>query len=323
MGAPALPLTEPSPIEAAREAIEHTRRLLFPFRFERWLALGAITFLDQCGRGGMGGMLPGGPSGGGRLPSPGTGSGGLSDAAAWFNAHLGLIVGFAAGALVVIVAVVALMLWIGSRATFVYIDDVASGRAEISRPWSAHAERANSYFAWRFGLAVAFFAAVVVLVALAVGAAVLIARGGVGGATFGAIMLILLVPLLFLLLLAAGLSSMALRDFVAPLQMFTGTSCGPAVRLLVDLVRAHPVPFLLFVLLKVVFEVAQGVLILCAACLTLCCILIPVVTQTVLQPLFFFERAWSLHLLRQMGYDLLGGDAALGRAPAPGGLPGV
>jgi len=323
MGAPALPLTEPSPIEAAREAVEHTRRLLFPFRFDRWLALGAVAFLDQCGRGGVGGMLPGGPPGGGRLPSPGTGSGGLSDAASWFNAHLALILGFATGALVVIVAVVALMLWIGSRATFVYIDDVASGRADVSRPWSAHAERANSHFAWRFGLAAAFFGAMVVLVALAVGAALLIAKGGVAGAGFGAVMLVLLVPLLFLLLLAAGLSSMALRDFVAPLQMFTGTSCGPAVRLLVGLVRAHPVPFLLFVLLKVVFEVAQGILILCAACVTLCCILLPVVTQTVLQPLFFFERAWSLHLLRQMGYDLIGGQAVPGSAAAPGDLPPV
>jgi hypothetical protein len=82
------------------------------------------------------------------------------------------------------------------------------------------------------------------------------------------------------------------------------------VRLLVALVRAHPVPFLLYVLLKVVFEVARGVLLVLAACLTLCCILLPVVTQTVLQPLFFFERAWSLCLLRQMGYDLLSAEAA-------------
>ena len=28
--------------------------------------------------------------------------------------------------------------------------------------------------------------------------------------------------------------------------------------------------------------------------------------HTALQPLFFFERAWSLFLLRQMGYDLIG-----------------
>jgi hypothetical protein len=308
MSASVVPLAEPSPIDAAREALEHTRRLLFPFRFERWLTLGLVAFLDQCGRGGVGGTLPGAPPGGG-IPSPGAGNGGLSDAGSWFNAHLGVIVAFAIGALVVVVAVVALMLWIGSRATFVYIDDVASGRAEVSRPWSAHAERANSYFAWRFGLAAAFLGAIALLVAVAVGAAVLISRGGVAGAALGAVLLIVLVPVFLLLLLAGGLFAMGLRDFVAPLQMFTGTSCGPAVRLFITLVRAHPVPFLLYVMLKVVFGVAQGVLLLLAACLTLCCILIPVVTQTVLQPLFFFERAWSLCLLRQMGYDLMGGEA--------------
>jgi len=309
MSAPALPAAEPSPIEAAREAFEHTRRMLFPFRFERWLTLGFVAFLDQCGRGGVGGTLPGAPPGGG-LPSPGTGSGGLSDLGSWFNAHLAVIVAFAIGTLVVIVAVVALMLWIGSRATFVYIDDVATGRAEVSRPWSAHAERANSYFAWRFGLAAAFLGAIAVMVALAVAAALLIGRGGVAGAGLGAVVLIVLVPVFFLLLLAGGLSAMALRDFVAPLQMFTGTSCGPAVRILVGLVRAHPVPFLLYVLLKVVFGVAQGILLLFAACFTCCCILLPVVTQTALQPLFFFERAWSLFVLRQMGYDLVGGGPA-------------
>jgi hypothetical protein len=309
MSPPPLPLAEPSPIEAAREAVEHTRRLLFPFRFERWLALGFVAFLDQCGRGGMGGALPGGPPGGG-IPSPGSGGGGLSDLGSWFHAHLGVIFAVALGALLVIVAVVALMLWIGSRATFVYIDDVASGRAEVSRPWSAHAERANSYFAWRFGLAAAFLAAIAVLAAVAVGAALLIARGGGPGAGLGAVVLIVLVPVFLLLLVAGGLSAMALRDFVAPLQMFTGTSCGPAVRLFAALVRAHPVPFLLYVLLKIVFEVAQGILFVFAACLTCCCILLPVVTQTALQPLFFFERAWSLHLLRQMGYDLMAAGAA-------------
>ena len=309
MSAPAIPAAEPSPIEAAREAFEHTKRLLFPFRFERWLTLGFVAFLDQCGRGGVGGTLPGAPPGGG-IPSPGTGSGGLSDLGSWFNAHLAVIVAFAIGALVVVVAVVALMLWIGSRATFVYIDDVATGRAEVSRPWSAHAERANSYFAWRFGLAAAFLVALAVMVAVAVGAAVLIGRGGVAGAGLGAVVLIVLVPVFFLLLLASGLAAMALRDFVAPLQMFTGTSCGPAVRILAGLVRDHPVPFLLYVLLKVVFGVAQGILLVFAACLTLCCILLPVVTQTALQPLFFFERAWSLFVLRQMGYDLMGGGPA-------------
>ena len=46
--------------------------------------------------------------------------------------------------------------------------------------------------------------------------------------------------------------------------------------------------------------------------------LVPVVTQSLLQPVFFFERAWSLYLLRQMGYDVVTGPAATApAAPAP------
>jgi hypothetical protein len=98
---------------------------------------------------------------------------------------------------------------------------------------------------------------------------------------------------------------MALRDFVAPLQVHSGLACGPAVRLFLSLLRMHPLAFVLYVLLKIVFGLVQGVVLLAAACLTCCCVLIPVVTQTALQPLFFFERAWSLYLLRRMGYDVL------------------
>jgi hypothetical protein len=308
MSAPPVPALEPSPVDAAREAYEHTRRLLFPFRFERWLTLGLVAFLDQCGRGGMGGALPGGPPGTG-LPT-GT-DGGLSDLGSWFTANLGWIVAVAVAVLVLLVAVIAVVVWIGSRATFVYIEDVASGRAELSRPWRAHAERANSYFAWRFGLAAALLVALALLVAFAAAAALLISRGG-SSAAAGAILLVVLVPAFVLGLVAGGLGAMALRDFVAPLQVHGQTSCGAAITLLTTLVRTYPLAFVLYVILKIVFEVVRGMVLVVGACLTLCCILLPVVTQTALQPLFFFERAWSLYLLRQMGYDLVGGTL-----PAP------
>ena len=70
--------------------------------------------------------------------------------------------------------------------------------------------------------------------------------------------------------------------------------------------NAHPGVFVVYVLLKIVFGIASGILVLVAACLTCCCVLLPIVTQTALQPLFFFERAWSLFLLRQLGHDLIG-----------------
>jgi hypothetical protein len=305
---------EPSPIEAATAAYEHTRRLLFPFKFERWLALGLVAFLDQCGRGsgGLGNIRVVNPFPGGG--SSGAGNGGLGEIGAWLGAHVALVVGLAALAIGLIVAFTALILWINSRAVFVYVENVATGSTEIARPWRAHAERARSYFAWNFGLTLGFMVALLSLVGLGI-AAVLTMRDD-GSQLLLA--LFVLVPLLLLLIVAASLLSVALRDFAAPVQMSAGVDCGAALRLVAGLVRAHPLAFFLYIVLKVVFGIAQALVFVVAACLTCCCILIPVVTQTLLQPVFFFERAGPLYLLRQMGYDLVAGPAASApTAPAP------
>jgi hypothetical protein len=307
---------EPSPIDAATAAYDHTRRLLFPFKFERWLALGLVAFLDQCGRGsgGLGNVNVVNPFPGGGSTGAGNGNGSLGEIGAWMGAHVGLVVGLAALAIGLIVAFTALILWINSRAVFVYVANVATGSTEIARPWRAHAERARSYFAWNFGLMLGFIVALLSLVGLGI-ASVLTLRDD-GSQLLMA--LLVLVPLLLLLIVAASLLSVALRDFAAPVQMAAGVDCGAALRLVAGLVRAHPLAFFLYIVLKVVFGIAQGLVILVAACFTCCCILIPVVTQTFLQPLFFFERAWPLYLLRQMGYDLVTGPAASAPgAPAP------
>jgi len=228
--------------------------------------------------------------------------------------HVALVVGLAALGIALIVAFMALVLWINSRATFVYIENVATGGTDIARPWRAHAERARSYFAWRFGLALGLMVAVLCLAGLILASVLTLADDGYRMV----IALVLLVPWVVLLIVAAALLSVALRDFAAPIQMAAGVDCGAALRLVAGLVRAHPLAFFLYVVLKVVFGIAQGMVLLVAACFTCCCILIPVVTQTFLQPLFFFERAWPLYLLRQMGYDVLTGPLASARtAPAP------
>jgi hypothetical protein len=299
---------EPSPIDAAAGAYEHTRRLLFPFRFERWLALGLVAFLDQCGRGGIGGSVPGGGGGPGGAPGGGSGTSGpgpFAEIGAWMGQHVILVAGIAALVIALIVALMALALWVNSRATFVYIENVASGRTEIARPWRAHAENARSYFAWRFALALGVMVAALALIALAVGAVFTLS----GHVYQMVAALLVLVPLLLVVIIAAALFSVALRDFAAPLQIAARVECGAALKMVAGLVRRYPLAFFLYVVLKVVFGLVQGTLLLVAACLTCCCILIPVVTQTFLQPLFFFERAWPLYLLRQMGYDLLTEEA--------------
>lgn len=321
MTTPRSAASEPSPIAAAAAAYEHTRRHLFPFNFERWLALGLVAFLDQCGRGsggGIGNMRVVNPFPTGGASGAGDTSGGLGEIGAWMGAHVALVVGLAALAIGLMVAFTALVLWINSRATFVYVENVATGSTDIARPWRAHAERARSYFAWSFGLALGFVVVLLSLIALAVGAVLMLRGEG-----YQMVMaLLVLVPMLLLLVLAASLLSVALRDFAAPIQMAAGVDCGPALRLLGGLVRAHPLAFFLYIVLKIVFGIAQGIVFLVAACFTCCCVLIPVVHQTALQPVFFFERAWSLYLLRQMGYDVVTGPAAAAPA-APAPLPGL
>ena len=48
-----------------------------------------------------------------------------------------------------------------------------------------------------------------------------------------------------------------------------------------------------------------AIVVLVAGCLTCCCAFLPIVSQTALQPLFYFERAWSLYFMRQLGHDVI------------------
>jgi len=287
-----------SVIDAGQQAIEHTRQNLFPFRFERWLALGFVAFLDQCGR--SVGSFPGGTSdeddwsGGGQ---------GVGTAADWLAANVGLVIAVAAGVLLLITAVMALVVWLNSRGVFMYLDNVATGRADVSRPWHEHAGRASSYFTWSFGLAIATLVAVLVLLVPTLLVVLRLVRGGARPGPIVA--LVFLAGAFAVLVLVASLGSLLLRDFVAPVQWLKGVTCGQAIEIVFELIRLEPVAFLVFVALKIVFSLALALVALLVGCFTCCCGFLPVVQQTVLQPAFYFERAWSLYLLRQLGFDLM------------------
>jgi hypothetical protein len=300
-----------SPVDAAQRALDHTRRNLFPFRFERWLLLGFVAFLDQCGRGGAG--VPGGNA---RVPGGGFGDTPpeLSEAAAWAGSHVGLLMAIAAGVLLLIVLLCALVLWINSRGVFMYLEAVAVAPRELGVRFSAHAELAQSLFAWRFGLAMATLVVVLLLVGAGGGTLWLYQREQLPGLA-AALLVVLLVLVALVATLAASLASVFLRDFVAPLQWRLGLACGPAARRAADLLGPHKGVLALYVALKIAFAIVLGVASLVAGCLTCCCAFLPIVAQVVLQPFFFFERAWSLCLLEQLGVRVF--DSEQGVADAP------
>jgi hypothetical protein len=302
-----------SPVDAARAAWQHTRSQLFPIRLEKWLVLGLLAFLDQCGRAFRGG---GGSSGRGNGHGPGVpGSwppdfgdvaAWLQHASEWLAAHATLIALGAVLGLIAFGLVAAVVLWVNARGVFMYADAVATGRAEVVRPWRQHAAAASSYFGWSLGIT---FAAVFTLL-FAAGLVVATVFAFVGGRLQGSggwLVLAAMLPVLALLALALpllALAGLALRDFVAPLQIATGLPCGAAARLLESLVVAQPGAFVLYLLLKLLVVVATGLIVVIGGCLTCCLGFLPVVMQTVFQPLFHFERGLSLMLLRQMGYDV-------------------
>jgi len=296
-----------SATDAARDAVDLVKRQLFPFQFDRWFALGFVAFLDQCGRTGGGVNFPGGgggsPGGGGDTDKPD-----LSGASEWISAHLGLIVGIAAVALVVVVGLTALILWLNSRGVFMYLDNVATGRSDVSRPWREHKEKAASYFAWSFGVSLAALTGVLILLVPLLWLGLSLFTGAAGAGAVVGLVATVLVFLFFVIVLS--LFSVLLRDFAAPLQMHLGVPCGQALGTAWGLVTGNAGTFVAYVALKIVFTIGAGIVALVAGCLTCCLGFLPVLSHTILQPLLYFERAWSLFILRQAGYDVFPAPAA-------------
>jgi hypothetical protein len=301
-----------SPVDAARAAYHHTRSQLFPIRLEKWLVLGLLAFLDQCGRtfrggggstGGGHGHGPGGP--GGWPPDVGPLGAWAERASEWLAAHAALLAIGAVLGLLAFGVLAAIVLWFNARGVFMYADAVATGRTDVSRMWRQHAAAASSYFGWSLGLTYAILFTLLFAGGLVVATVFAFAAGRLQG-TAGWLVLAAMLPVLALLAVALpllALAGVALRDFVAPLQVAAGLPCGAAARLLESLVVAQPGAFVLYLLIKLLVVVGTGLVVAILGCLTCCLGFLPVVMQTVFQPLFHFERSLSLMLLRQMGYD--------------------
>ena len=311
-------MTSISVVDAARDAVQHTRRHLLPVNPLKWLVLGFLAFLDQCGRG----LAGGGPHGNANVqPWHGSHEGGrvmdqITDMAralsGWLSDHALLVTLGAVAGVLAIAGLLAVVLWINARGTFVYLDNVASGRAEVARPWREHAGPAWSYFGWRLALSLGSFVAFLLFAGIMLASVVGLLTGRLNGSG-GGLALLALFPVVMALFVVAPLlvlAHVALRDFVAPLQMITGQSCGASVRLLETLVTENPGPFLVYALLKVLLVAGIAVVVVVGGCLTCCLGFLPVVRQTVFQPLYYFERSWPLFLLRRMGHDLPGRWAA-------------
>ena len=267
----------------------------------RWFALGFCAFLYEIGNGGGGGgnFLTNFPPGGG-----GTGGGAGVE-------NLSLVVGIAVAVMIVIVGITTLVLWLGSRGTFVFLDGIVCNRARIGGAWSEFAPQAQSLFYFRllFTLgAIALFAGPAFAAYLFMGDAIEQLFEG---------------PFLVIILLGAvvvgfafALVQFIVNDFVVPLMYLNRSRFAPAWREATALISRHLGSFLLYLIFRVVLAFAAMVLTFLIVLLTCCIAAIPYIGTVIRLPILVFMKSYNLYFLSQFGGELerfarLGEEGAL------------
>lgn len=289
-----------SVFRALEDGIEMMRSKLFSMGFGGWLILGVIAFLENPA--GSGGLGTGDyfPFPGRKMPDPASGRSPVEifeTVMKWLQAEWVLF----ATILIVGAFISLLLLWLRSRAVFIYIDNVARGHSEVVRPWKAHGAAADSFFGLILVVSGVCLIGFVTIVAVAVFGGAFAVQSA-SRETWGAL-LVALLPLAFILglmSLVVVLFQVLLRDFVAPLQMSRGVSAWKACGVLVSLMAAHPLTFLVYILVKIVLTVLLLAASVLVGCLTCCVGFLPIIHHTLFQPVYYAERAWSLRLLAQL-----------------------
>ena len=275
------------------------RQKLFPFSFVGWITLGFVAMIESCASGSSTGSVRNRGDAKDIESAISNPIQLIETVSGWIASHMIWVVFGLIGIMVVSLVV----MWLRSRAIFVYIDDVGTGRFDLVRPWGEHGGHADSFFV--LSLIVQGVMFVLTVLFLAGGAFFAIWARSNGWAA--AAILLGTLPILFLFLLsliAAGLVGLALRDFVAPIQMARNLGAREAGGVFLSILSANLGLFIGYALLKTVVWTAIGIVMFLAMCLTCCIGMLPVVNQTIFQPVYYAERAWSLKLLAQLGEDV-------------------
>ncbi|MDO8302168.1 MAG: hypothetical protein Q7T18_02905 [Sedimentisphaerales bacterium] len=297
-----------SVIEPITPAIERVKVLLFrPFDLAKWFTIGFCAWLAYLGQGGGGGFnFPGNGFDGHR-------GGGAPDLHNIFGGNLPLILTLAAIVSVVVLAIVVVCLWLGSRGKFMFLHCVATNRAEVSIPWHKYRQQGNSLFLFRIVAGIITLLAIAILAGIITGLGFLMYYNAapiwmmVVSLVF--ISLITVVPLLIVI----GVFFKLLSDFVVPIMFLRSTTAVEAWREFRPMLSANKGAFTLYILFQIVIAMAIGALVFaavmfacCACCCTACLWFIPYISTVIMLPVLIFRLAYSLNYLRQFGmaYDV-------------------
>jgi hypothetical protein len=217
--------------------------------------------------------------------------------------NLGLVIGVGVAVLVLGVVIGALLLWVSSRAKFMFIDCIVKDVAAVEEPWRRFRERGKDLFWIRFWLSLVELA--VALVGLGLGGALAwpdIVRGELEhSAILG---LVVGLGVIVLGSIPLGIAGALIEDFVVPAMYARDESVRPAwERVKSEVIRGNVVTIFLYYVVKFVIGLVAGVIAVAAMCLTCCLAALPYLSSVVLLPVFVFTRGYSLCFLEQFGPD--------------------
>ncbi len=275
----------------------------------KWFMLGFSAWLMMLGQQGGGGLrifnaIPD------RSFQKQGGANVLTSIMQWCALHWLLVSCLAVAVLFLFLALWVLTTWLGARAQFVFLDQVAQNQTAITEPWRNYRAEGNSLFLWSIMFAVVIFVTMLVVLGVPGGAMLWLAfKAQKGGATVAlllgllALMLVLVIPLA---VVGAAIVRL-LQDFVVPLMYRYRLSATAAWRYFGQVWRVHWKGFLAYLLLHVVLSIIGGLAVLatiiCTCCIAGCLMMLPYLGAVILLPVTVYFRLYSLYFLQMLHPD--------------------
>lgn len=303
----AISVTEPISLAYTR-----TKKMCFqPFDITKWFLLGFCLWLSTLGQGAGGGfnqVFNYSKRGSGGRSSPPQFQQVLSDLLTWCQDHLALVITLAVVILLLGAVIGTIILWVRSRAHFMFLDGVVHNRGLITQPWKEFAKEGNSYF--KISILVQVLGLLLVLVMLLLSLALfngpIFHHEALTGLHIIAIILMglfyLAVSLVFVFVM------LCLHAFVVPImyKRRVGAKAGWLI-FYREILAGHWGTILLFGLMSWLLGMLSVILIIALGCLT-CCVgfvvmVIPYLGTVLLLPVGVFFKSYTVYFMEQFGPD--------------------
>lgn len=276
-------------LDSIQPAIDRTRAMLFgPIQLGVWFSFGLLFFLEQLASGGY--SMNWNTRGFRQVPPM------LDESFDEVIVQIAdLLVEYAALLVVLIVAgaVIAVGIrYLACRAETALVRACGVGVPRLGDDWRATRDAAHSLFRLHLLLLAFLF---ILLVALGGGIVFAASRPNPAPAFFTAIALFIAA------ILVCALFASLTRSFVTPIMVRDGSGWQAAWARMLPILQANLLAVIGYLLLKALFYVVVSFIGGILGCVTLCVGFLPVISQTILAPLYVFERNWSLVMLHYLG----------------------